>query len=74
MERQECEEKIIELMKQIKEVANEYCGHATQLSIAIMERGSMFVYNTDAHKGGDKPIDAYVSAKERGEQDGEHKG
>lgn len=74
MERQECEEKILELMKQIKKVADEYCGKVTQLSMAIMEKGSMFAYNTDAHKGGDKPIDLYFRGEKRGDPDGEHKG
>ena len=74
MERQECEEKIIELMKQIKAVANEYYGGDTYLSFTIFEDGTMLAFNDDSYNDGDKPIDAYVSAKERGEQDGEHKG
>lgn len=59
MEREECEKKILELMKQIKEVSEEYYGGATHLSMAIFEKGSMFAYNTDSHRGGDKPIDVY---------------
>lgn len=69
MERKECEKKITELLKQIKEVADEYYGGATHLSIAIFEEGSMFAYNPDAHKGGDKPIDVYFRGEERGEQE-----
>lgn len=74
MEREECEKKILELMKQIKKVAEEYYGGATHLSMAILEKGSMFAYNTDSHKGGDKPIDVYFCEEKAGEKDGEHQG
>jgi len=57
MERKECEEKILELMKQIKKVAEEYYGGATYLSFTIFEDGTMLAFNEDSYQDGEKPID-----------------
>lgn len=69
MEREECEKKILELMKQIKKVANEYYGGGAYLSISIFEDGKMIAFNEDSYNDGEKPIDVYFRGEERGEQE-----
>lgn len=68
MTREECEEKVLEHLKQIREITREYTHRDCYVSMVLSENGIIAAYNDDTFKGDMKyPFEIHYAEGENNE-------